>query len=332
MQEENTQALSCQQFELITESNIKINGLSNINESLSTHYLIYRIDNLENGKHYIGQHQTENPFDKYMGSGDLIIQAVAKYGIEKFVKTILFDFDNFEEMNEKEKELVPLSACYPHDPMSYNLREGGFNGQSSQLSRDKMSKSQSYRLAHLTDEQLIQWLKKLSKASAGQNNPMYGDFEHTKGFRAENVRRKGKTLEQIWGIDKANTIKERISVSVKGQNNPCFGRKWMYNPITKDKVYVLTDDVERYKALGYVNKTGLQTTKGSKWINNGISEMQVQPNKLDEYLNSGWNLGKLHNTRKMIDPKTNRYKYVKPQMFQTYLDKGYIFAVNEKNT
>jgi hypothetical protein len=90
--------------------------------------LIYRIDNLENGKYYIGQHKTENPLDKYMGSGGLITQAVAKHGIENFVKTILFDFDNFDEMNEKEKELVPLSACYPHDKMSYNLREGGFGG------------------------------------------------------------------------------------------------------------------------------------------------------------------------------------------------------------
>lgn len=103
-------------------------GKENINESLSVHYLIYRIDNLQNGKHYIGQHQTQNPLDDYMGSGDLITQAIAKYGIEKFVKTILFDFDNFEEMNEKEKELVPLSACYPHDPLSYNLREGGCGG------------------------------------------------------------------------------------------------------------------------------------------------------------------------------------------------------------
>jgi len=63
-----------------------------------------------------------------MGSGELINKAIAKHGIEKFVKTILFDFDNFEEMNEKEKELVPLSACYPNDPLSYNLREGGCGG------------------------------------------------------------------------------------------------------------------------------------------------------------------------------------------------------------
>lgn len=28
-------------------------------------------------------------------------------------------------MNNKEKDLVQLSNCYPNDPMSYNLREGG---------------------------------------------------------------------------------------------------------------------------------------------------------------------------------------------------------------
>ena len=103
-------------------------GKENINESLSVHYLIYRIDNIENGKHYIGQHQTQNPLDNYMGSGELIIKAIKKYGIEKFVKTILFDFSTFEEMNEKEKELVSISTCYPNDPLSYNLREGGCGG------------------------------------------------------------------------------------------------------------------------------------------------------------------------------------------------------------
>ena len=60
-----------------------------------------------------------------MGSGKLILNALRKYDIKNFVKTILFDFDNFEKMNEKEKELVPLSACYPNDKTSYNLIEGG---------------------------------------------------------------------------------------------------------------------------------------------------------------------------------------------------------------
>ncbi len=57
-----------------------------------------------------------------------MLKALKKYDLSCFTKEILFDFDNFEDMNNKEKELVPLSACYPNDPMSYNLREGGFNG------------------------------------------------------------------------------------------------------------------------------------------------------------------------------------------------------------
>ena len=69
-----------------------------------------------------------------MGSGKYLLRSIAKEGIEKFVKTILFDFDNFEEMNEKEKELVPLSACYPNDSTSYNLREGGKDGNLSKES------------------------------------------------------------------------------------------------------------------------------------------------------------------------------------------------------
>jgi hypothetical protein len=44
-----------------------------------------------------------------MGSGKQIISAIKKYGVENFVKTILFDFETFEEMNNKEKELLPLS-------------------------------------------------------------------------------------------------------------------------------------------------------------------------------------------------------------------------------
>ena len=175
---EESAALSCQQFELITESNIKINGLSNINESLSVHYLIYRIDNLQNSKYYIGQHKTENPLHDYMGSGLLANNAVAKHGVEKYVKNILFDFDNFEEMNEKEKDLVPLSSCYPTNQMSYNLREGGFAGQQTKLSRAKISQTRI----------------KLG-IGIGKNNGMYGRkrTEEEKRKMSETKKRLGSS-------------------------------------------------------------------------------------------------------------------------------------------
>jgi hypothetical protein len=60
-----------------------------------------------------------------MGSGDTIIMAEKKYGLSAFIKVILFDFDNFNDMNNKEQELVCLSNCWPYDQMSYNIRCGG---------------------------------------------------------------------------------------------------------------------------------------------------------------------------------------------------------------
>lgn len=57
-----------------------------------------------------------------MGSGILIRRAISKYGKEKFQKEILFVFDNEDDMNDKEKELVVIGE------QSYNLCEGGKGG------------------------------------------------------------------------------------------------------------------------------------------------------------------------------------------------------------
>lgn len=60
-----------------------------------------------------------------MGSGNLICNAINKYKLSSFVKTIMFDYNNFDDMNNKESELVQLSNCNEYDKMSYNIRIGG---------------------------------------------------------------------------------------------------------------------------------------------------------------------------------------------------------------
>jgi len=87
------------------------------------HYIIYKTTNLLNNKIYIGQHQTNNLDDGYFGSGYNIKKAVAKHGIQNFDTCVLFNFDSFEEMNNKEIELVNEAFIKRED--TYNLVIGG---------------------------------------------------------------------------------------------------------------------------------------------------------------------------------------------------------------
>ena len=61
-----------------------------------------------------------------MGSGKRLKHAQNKYGVENFVKEILFVFDTFEKMDAKEAELVTEEFC--RQPTNYNIAPGGFGG------------------------------------------------------------------------------------------------------------------------------------------------------------------------------------------------------------
>lgn len=89
-------------------------------------YTIYKITNKLNGKTYIGKHKTKNLNDGYMGSGKILNHAINKHGIHNFSKEILFQFDNEEEMNAKEAELV--TEEFVNQDTNYNLCPGGHGG------------------------------------------------------------------------------------------------------------------------------------------------------------------------------------------------------------
>jgi hypothetical protein len=89
-------------------------------------YIIYKIVNKVNGNFYIGTHKTKNINDGYMGSGVLIKRAVEKYGLDNFIKEILFVYTNKKEAFNKEKELVTITEV--NNKKCYNLKEGGCGG------------------------------------------------------------------------------------------------------------------------------------------------------------------------------------------------------------
>jgi len=102
-------------------------------------YIIYKTTNLINKKIYIGQHKCHSLDDGYLGSGVYLQAAIEKYGKINFKREVLFTYDNFEDMNKKETELVTeeFVAC----DSNYNLATGGSNGRYSEETRAKISEA-----------------------------------------------------------------------------------------------------------------------------------------------------------------------------------------------
>lgn len=89
-------------------------------------FTIYKTTNLINGKFYIGKHQAHDINDSYYGSGKGIKAAIKKYGKKNFKKEVLFVFDNEEDMNFKEIELITEEFVSRKD--TYNAGIGGEGG------------------------------------------------------------------------------------------------------------------------------------------------------------------------------------------------------------
>ena len=317
----------------------QLSGIENINESLSTHYLVYKIINNINGKYYIGQHKTNDPYDKYMGSGRLIIKAQEKYQLSSFTKIILFDFDNFDDMNNKERELVPLSACYPYNSMSYNLCEGGLGGEMSDETKQKISNFRKIYYQSMSDNEKQEYSKKFKdiwtnksqnekneiiekcrQAALGKNNPMFGhsctEFmsdekiiqwkqhisEKTSG---KNNPMYGKSIKDYMSPEKIKQLKEKHK-QYCGEKSPCFGTKMMYD-LDGNRHYIKHDKIEYYLSIGW---------KPSK--------IELKKNRIKDTTNPAYG------RKWMYHPKTLDRVYVKQHDIQKYLELGYQYGVKPK--
>jgi len=100
---------------------------------------IYKVINKTNSRWYIGKHNGSDP--NYMGSGKLLKQAYAKYGLENFEKIILEYCSSEQELNQREQHWIQESGALA-DPLSYNLAEGGSGGDLSKfITYDKIDYS-----------------------------------------------------------------------------------------------------------------------------------------------------------------------------------------------
>ena len=202
-------------------------------------YTIYKITNLINNKFYIGKHQTTNVDDGYMGSGKLIIAAIKKYGVSNFKKDILHIFDNEQEMNNAEKNLVILSED------SYNLCPGGHGGfgyinkniDLQQRNRDINSRK------NYNDPVLRQRLSEgIKRSLLFRKKPILSDEAKVRQIAPLS---KGNTPEAI--IKKKETWKKNNRGV--GKNNSQFGSCWITNGTENKKIK--KEELDFYIEKGY---------------------------------------------------------------------------------
>ena len=151
--------------------------------------VIYKIENLVNGKVYIGQ--TTKGFDKrYRGHGiegvykyhkskfesndncnKHLYNAIEKYGFENFKVYEQFDIAFSKiELDIKEKVYITLYNS-TNKEYGYNNKEGGANGKHTEETKRKMSEAQKGEKGYWYGKHLSQETKnKISKAAKGKNN------------------------------------------------------------------------------------------------------------------------------------------------------------------
>lgn len=72
------------------------------------------------------------------------------------------------------------------------------------------------------EEKLAEFKATMSDVTNGEKNPMFGKKQPK--LAALNSAQKGKTLEQIYGSEKAKVIKYKNSICRRGEKGPLFGK------------------------------------------------------------------------------------------------------------
>lgn len=242
------------------------------------YYIIYKTTNLINQKFYIGKHQTKNLNDNYLGSGNLLLKAIKKYGRKNFTKEILFQCSSLEELNNKEKEIVNEDII--NDVLSYNIKIGGEGGWDHWHRREeeaKLSRQKGGRNSGVLERNLaLSKEEKYRRYSIGLKN-----YDHSK-------------TEYTYWSKPENREKQRIRMLTQ---NKMRGKIWIYNSELNETKLIEKDELKEYESIGWNTGKKYKKTSSSgynrRWVYKDGVNKSIFKWELDEYLNSGWSRGRL---------------------------------------
>lgn len=187
-------------------------------------FCVYQITNEINGKIYIGRHacsdrcsHKRNGVCLYMGSGIILKEAKQKYGIENFSKKILHVFDNADEMNAKEFELVDAEFVARED--TYNLCPGGRGPGKGKIvtqeTRERMSAAFKGRMYSEKTRSRMSSSAKIRQT--GETNSFHGKKHRTETL--EQMSNRQKEISPARGSSWWNNGEKNLKIQ-KGNSAP----------------------------------------------------------------------------------------------------------------
>lgn len=200
---------------------------------------IYKITNLINNKIYIGKDTTSDP--NYFGSGLLINRAFEKYGKQNFIKEIIDETDDYEELSEKEIYWIEKYNSTDRK-LGYNISKGGDGGDvfrnhpDLDLIRQKISKN-SPKKGKTYEEAFGEEKAKEYKLNLSKSNKRHA---------------LGKTYEELYGQEKSDELKNLISLNSKNTWNE--DRKIKQSNLAKNIIHnSILSEFARQKTKDYLD-------------------------------------------------------------------------------
>jgi len=241
------------------------------------YYTIYKTTNLLNKYIYIGCHITTNPNDNYLGSGTNLKKDIKLFGKENFIKEILFNYDNKDDMVSKEKELVNHEFINRKD--TYNIITGGaFITNNCVVVKDKYN---NIFMTHVTD-------------------PLYLSGELVScNVGLITVKDLNGKVQMVYKDDPRYLSGELFSIN---KNTVLVvdesGKK---RRVDKNDTRIISGELQTFKMINNQknnSKFGLNNSVGGKiCITNLITyeKKYIHPNELELYEKNNWIKGRLKN-------------------------------------
>ena len=175
--------------------------------------IVYGLENLLNHKIYIGQtHRTlEARFRQHKCANTLIGRAIRKYGEENFVKVILEECENQEQLDACEISWIArLNSIAPH---GYNLTAGGSSKSGFKVSDEARAKISAI---HKGRKRSKETRRKIALALTGNKNFL--------GHKLSAEHRQ-KLIDSIKGKPLSDNHKRKLSAAHKGKTAWNKGKK-----------------------------------------------------------------------------------------------------------